>query len=624
MKKKTSRKKISIVKRISVTNIIVFLAVSLLSILGTLHLNLQYHINRDAQMMDVYISNTKNSVDNKLADMGRVSLIAFSDQKVQQILKESDYTYKEERQNEEYLKNLYTSLISIRNDIRGIYMFNLNDMIFYSDVATPSLGLNWNVDAFFQDVKDNSDSKTDISGCHLYMDGLPKGFRYTNSYTDNIFQANNIYLVRPVRSFSPFEIIGYIALRTPICELKNICDEYLEENISYFVTDEKNRIACCSKQEIIGQNLESYNAELMKKITGKKGSFSIRVDGQKYLCSYQRSEYSNMLFVTAKSYRAIRAETYELLFWCVVWALFCSAVVLLSVFTLTRKNLKRLTDFSVDIQNFQPDDLTRHYEVGDMDEIGVLKDSFNKMIERINHLVISEYQVKDQLQKAEISEQKMAMLYLKQQINPHFLYNTLDMIRMKAAINQDKEVSEMLMKMVKFYRLSTRVYSSMVTVQKEVEMLEAYMSLMCYRYSDLKYQTNIAPNVMDWEIPNFILQPLMENCLLHGLKDRRYCGTVTLQIEENWEKGNWLSIWIIDDGIGMSEEKLKELNTYSKEDSEGLYRTQLQYPGQATHLGVVNVVSRLKLYYQEECRIIFSKNKAGGTSVNIQIKAERE
>ena len=106
-----------------------------------------------------------------------------------------------------------------------------------------------------------------------------------------------------------------------------------------------------------------------------------------------------------------------------------------------------------------------------MDEIGVLKDSFNKMIERINDLVISEYQARDQLQKTEISEQKMAMLYLKQQINPHFLYNTLDMIRLKAAINQDKEVSEMLMELVKFYRLSTRVHLSMVTVQKEVEML---------------------------------------------------------------------------------------------------------------------------------------------------------
>lgn len=132
-----------------------------------------------------------------------------------------------------------------------------------------------------------------------------------------------------------------------------------------------------------------------------------------------------------------------------------------------KKNLKRLTDFSVELQNFQPDDLSHHYEIEYMDEIGVLKDSFNKMIERINDLVISEYQARDQLQKTEISEQKMAMLYLKQQINPHFLYNTLDMIRLKAAINQDKEVSEMLMELVKFYRLSTRVHLSMVTVQKK-------------------------------------------------------------------------------------------------------------------------------------------------------------
>ena len=75
-------------------------------------------------------------------------------------------------------------------------------------------------------------------------------------------------------------------------------------------------------------------------------------------------------------------------------------------------------------------------------------------------------QARDQLQKAEISERKMAMLYLKQQINPHFLYNTLDMIRLKAAINKDTEVSQMLMKLVSFYRLSTKVHDSMVTVRK--------------------------------------------------------------------------------------------------------------------------------------------------------------
>lgn len=622
MRKNALHKKDSISRRISVTNIVIFGGVSLLSVLGIMYLNVQYHISRDAQMMNVYISNTLNSVDNKLKDMGRVSLIAFSDQTVQKILTGSDYTFSEERQNEEYLKNLYSSMISIRDDISGIYMFTVDNMIFYNDTAIPTLGLNWNVDAFFQKVRSNSDSRANISGCHLYMSGLPEGFRYTDVYTGDVFQKNNIYLVRPIRSFSPYEIIGYIALRTPIRKLQDICDEYLEKDVSYLIADENNQIICCSEQKNIGENLKNYNSELLKQITARKGDFSTAINREKYLCSYKKSDYSGMMLITMKPYASIFSEIKNLLILCVVLMILCGVLVLIIVSMMTRKNLKRLTDFSVELQNFQPDDLSHHYEIEYMDEIGVLKDSFNKMIERINDLVISEYQARDQLQKTEISEQKMAMLYLKQQINPHFLYNTLDMIRLKAAINQDKEVSEMLMELVKFYRLSTRVHLSMVTVQKEVEMLEAYVKLMCYRYSNLKYRADISKDVMEMEIPNFTLQPLIENSLLHGLKDRKYCGTIILKIYRIRDEKPAVSIWIIDDGIGMPEEKLAELNAYCRERS--LYRTRLEQQEEAAHLGIINVISRLKLYYQEDCEICYSKNEMGGTSVNIQIKIERE
>ncbi|MCI6006514.1 MAG: histidine kinase [Blautia sp.] len=624
MNKNASYKKSSIAKRISFTNIIIFLFVSLLSILGTLQLNIQYHVSRDAKMMDVYISNTLNSVDNKLKDMGRVSLIAFSDNKVQQILKGSGYTYKEELANEEYLKNLYSSLISIRDDIKGIYIFNNETMVFFRDSASPSLGLERNVDEFFQEVKSNADFETNISGCHLYMDGFPEGFRYSDTYKNDIFQRNNIYLVRPIRSFSPYEIIGYIALRTPIRKMKDICDEYLEKDISYIIADENNRIVCCSDENTIGESLSEYDSDLMAEITASKGSFSTTMDDRKYLCSYQKSNYSNMLLITMKTYSSIFGEIKELLIWCVLLAILCSVIVLISVSKMTRKNLKRLVDFSVEVENFQPDDLTNYYEIYQMDEVGILKNSFNKMIDRINKLVISEYRARDQLQKVEISEQKMAMLYLKQQINPHFLYNTLDMIRLKAAINGDAEVSEMLMKLVKFYRLSTRVHSSMVTVKEEVEMLDAYMSLMCYRYSELNYQTEISEEVLGLEIPNFTLQPLLENSLMHGLKDRRYCGTITLKIFKERAEEQVLSIWIIDDGVGISQEKLDELNGYSDENAESIYRTQFEVQGEATHLGVVNVISRLKLYYQDNCSIRYSKNETGGTSVNIQVKLESD
>lgn len=624
MKRNASYKRTSIVKRISITNILIFLLVSTLSIVGTLKLNIQYHVSRDEKMMKVYISNTLNSVDNKLKDMGRVSLIAFSDKKVQEILRGSGYTYKEEMENEEYLKNLYSSMISIRDDIKGIYIFNNETMIFFRDSASPSLGLERNVEDFFREVKSNADFETNISGCHLYMEGFPEGFRYSDTYTNDIFQRNNIYLVRPIRSFSPYEIIGYIALRTPIRRLQDICDEYLEQDISYIITDENNHIVCCSDQDSIGESLTEYDPWLMDEVTAPKGSFTARLNGKKYLCAYQNSDYSGMRLITMKTYTSIYEEIKELVVWCFLLAVLCSVIVLFSVQKMTRKNLKRLVDFSVELENFQPDDLTNHYEIYQMDEVGILKNSFNKMIDRINKLVISEYRAKDQLQKAEISEQKMAMLYLKQQINPHFLYNTLDMIRLKAAINGDAEVSEMLMKLVKFYRLSTRVHSSMVTVKEEVEMLDAYMSLMCYRYSELKYQADISQEVLGIQIPNFTLQPLLENSLMHGLKDRRYCGTIILKIAREGTGERVLSIWIIDDGVGISQEKLDELNGYSDENAESIYRTQFEVQGEATHLGVVNVISRLKLYYQDNCSIRYSKNETGGTSVNIQIKLESD
>ena len=624
MKKNSSHKTLSIVKRISITNIGIFIIACILSIVATLKLNVEYHIDRDAQMMKVYISNTLSSIDNTLKDMGRVSLIAFSDQTVQDILKGTDYSFDEKMENEEYLKKLYSSMISIRDDVRGIYIFNNEDMVFYSDTWNPFLGFDWNVESFFQDVKINSDLSTNISGCHMYVGTLPEGFKYTQTYTKNIFQENNIYLVRPIRSFSPFEVIGYIVLRTPILTLQKICSNYLEDNISYIVADENNNVACSSNEKIISNNLEDIYPELLEQVNGAKGSFSLTLNQEKYLCAYQRSDYSNMLLITLKNYDSIYDELSILVITCIVITVISALFVLFCAYGFTRKNLKRLTDFSLDIQNFQPGDLTRQYDVGYMDEVGVLKDSFNKMIRRLNDLVISEYQAKDELQKAEISEQKMAMLYLKQQINPHFLYNTLDMIRLKAAINKDTEVSQMLMKLVSFYRLSTKVYDSMVAVRKEVEMLDAYMSLMCYRYSDIIYRSEIEPGALDIEIPNFILQPLLENSLMHGLKDRRYQGTIILKIYRNEQDKNELNIWLIDDGIGIPDDKMAELNAYNAKDSEALYRVQTRTEGDRTHLGVINVISRLKLYYQENAEVIYMRNETGGTTVKIKIKTASE
>ena len=155
--------------------------------------------------------------------------------------------------------------------------------------------------------------------------------------------------------------------------------------------------------------------------------------------------------------------------------------------------------------------------------------------------------------RAELTEQKMSMLYLKSQVNPHFLYNTLDTIRIQAQLNDDKPVADLLMRLVDFFRLSVKVDRQMVALDDELELLEAYMELMCYRYPELSCSYDIDPNLGGVLVPNFILQPIVENSLLHGLKNKGYRGSIYISAKRSSEHPGCMELSVADTGTGFSE-----------------------------------------------------------------------
>ena len=161
--------------------------------------------------------------------------------------------------------------------------------------------------------------------------------------------------------------------------------------------------------------------------------------------------------------------------------------------------------------------------------------------------------------RAELTEQKMSMLYLKSQVNPHFLYNTLDTIRIQAQLNGDKKVADLLMRLVDFFRLSVKVNRPMVALDDELELLEAYMELMCYRYPDLQCEYDIDPELGGMQVPNFILQPIVENSLLHGLKNKGYRGSVSIAARKVGDQ--LLEIQVRDTGSGFAEGKKPPLTS---------------------------------------------------------------
>ena len=218
--------------------------------------------------------------------------------------------------------------------------------------------------------------------------------------------------------------------------------------------------------------------------------------------------------------------------------------------------------------------------------------------------------------RSELTEQKMSMLYLKSQVNPHFLYNTLDAIRIQAQLNGDKKVADLLMRLVDFFRLSVKVDRSMVTLDDEMELLEAYMELMCYRYPELACEYDIDPDLGGAQVPNFILQPIVENSLLHGLKNKGYRGDVTISAQRT-DEGR-MEICVRDTGSGFDKGKKAAIDELLR----GYAKQAPKLTGNS--IGILNVQKRIKLLCGREFGLWYTENETGGVTAHILLPLEEE
>ena len=218
--------------------------------------------------------------------------------------------------------------------------------------------------------------------------------------------------------------------------------------------------------------------------------------------------------------------------------------------------------------------------------------------------------------RAELTEQKMSMLYLKSQVNPHFLYNTLDTIRIQAQLDGDKKVAQLLMKLVDFFRLSVKVDRQMVSLDDELELLEAYMELMCYRYPELRCEYDIDPELGGVLVPNFILQPVVENSLLHGLKNKGYRGKVSISAQKATD--GHMEVCVCDTGSGFAEGEKAVIDEillhYSKQPAKL----------EGNSIGILNVQKRIKLLCGREYGLRYTENSTGGVTAHLMLPIKED
>ena len=244
------------------------------------------------------------------------------------------------------------------------------------------------------------------------------------------------------------------------------------------------------------------------------------------------------------------------------------------------------------------------------DEIGDLMRDYNRMASRINELIQVVYKRKLEEQAADIARQRAEVLALQSQINPHFLFNALESIRMHSVLKHEDETAEMICKLSVMMRQSVDWGHDVVTVAEEAGFAEAYLQLQKYRFGEqLSYRISVAPDCGELFVPKLTIVTFVENACIHGIEGKSSPGWIFIEAAR---KGDEMTLEIEDTGVGMPEDQLSAL----RESMENASIERLKSGGR---VGIVNACVRLRTFCGGRVRFEVESEEGVGSTVTIHI-----
>lgn len=274
-------------------------------------------------------------------------------------------------------------------------------------------------------------------------------------------------------------------------------------------------------------------------------------------------------------------------------------LALIPILTLVRKMLLPVKNLEEVMKQAGQGDLTVQAEVYADDEIGLLSKGFNEMIRQVEELIDALIKEQDLKKEAEIEA-------LKYQITPHFMYNTLNSIRYAAVMKGEEEIAELLQSFIQLLQMSASDRGAFVTVEKEIQLVSNYVKLQRFRYSNsFDVIFRIQESAKNCYVPSLMLQPLVENAILHGIDLKKGGDRILISVTKH---GTALNIRVSDNGRGMTEEEVERLMS-------GVQKSKF------SGIGIRNVRERLELYYKGEGNLTFESEKNQGTVAILCIPA---
>ena len=289
------------------------------------------------------------------------------------------------------------------------------------------------------------------------------------------------------------------------------------------------------------------------------------------------------------------------------------AVSSLFILMLSRSVISRLRSLSTQMRKVESEDFSLLPAAGDsQDEVDHLINDFNMMAAKIDSLINDGYKSEIERNRLAMAGQQAELNALQSQVNPHFLYNVLESIRMKSHIRGEHETARVIKLLSHMFRRLASWGDDLITLRDELEFTQEYIEIQQYRFGErLKADFSVDTGITEMLIPKLTVQALVENALVHGIERRTEGGTVWVLVNR---EDNRLTIRVSDDGVGCNAVEVRR----------ALVAPQTETNRSSTHIGIANLYRRLMLHFGDRFGFAFDSQPGRGTTAEIRIEATDE
>lgn len=391
---------------------------------------------------------------------------------------------------------------------------------------------------------------------------------------------------------------GYLLVR--------INNSYFQVNDNNMDHKEKEYMMLLDREySAITSNYEGNTKRILK-----EGTKNILINGAKYLIVKEKSEVTGWTLVILKPMSLLMegvsvVRTSILISGAIGFIIFLISSIFLS--TIITRPIIKLTNT---MKNAKMDELKPNPHISSINEIVDLNNTYNQMVENTNHLI-------QQVYEKELLRSRSELKALQAQIDPHFLYNTLNALYWSLEDKGEEKLADQVIAMSEFFRYTIgNADKDQVTIREALEQIERYLQIMKMRMGDrLLWDVSAQEDCLDTKIPKLIIQPLVENAILHGIGNQRKQGAVSIKVKKAENSPN-LVISVSDNGVGIDQETLRAIN----ESIEGGGVAS----SKGTGIGLANVNKRLSLSYEKQSLAILTvrSDQGKGTEVTFEIPSK--